>query len=349
MRYPWDDQPDPGFSPLPDPRQGQAGPGMLPPVSEPDLMSEFRGQQEQMPGDFWARLAQGAGPNPFGASQLPQKPTGLEVILAIAQGFGNAKAQQGARRVDETTQRNARAREAAKTLATWRHEERKAAATRLENKANLLGNRAYGERKAQEQRDFVLKNKTPVQSEYERVSGRIKAFKDAGLPVPGTVAGSKAAKPSTGQQKAIMAFYLRGKDAVDTVSKPEPSGKSLEDAVSQANIVQQGQMKYAPNALKSDEQQRYVQAQRAFTEARLRKESGAAINQSEYENDAKIYFKQPGDLPPVMAQKKRMRDKVLDGMKFGAGPAFDEYYSGQQSQGDVRWIMDDEGNLVPEQ
>lgn len=88
----------------------------------------MQSQEAPVPDDFWARVAQGSGPQPFGQVRLGHKPTGLEALLALAAGFANAKATQGARRVDETQQQNQRAREAAKTLANYRH------ATRLKDK-----------------------------------------------------------------------------------------------------------------------------------------------------------------------------------------------------------------------
>jgi hypothetical protein len=86
------------------------------------------------------------------------------------------------------------------------------------------------------------------------------------------------------------------------------------------------QLKHGHNMLQTAEQQQYRQAQRAFTEARLRKESGAAINDKEYDKDATTYFAQPGDAPAVIAQKQKARQELLDGMAFAAGKAYDEFY-----------------------
>ena len=102
--------------------QAAQGPDMSspPPVSGPDLMAEFAGPQEQMPDDFWSRLA-------MGGAQFPHVPVtsktpggGLLALLALASGFAQGKTGQAARKIGETEQRNARAREAARTLATWR-------------------------------------------------------------------------------------------------------------------------------------------------------------------------------------------------------------------------------------
>jgi hypothetical protein len=88
-----------------------------------------------------------------------------------------------------------------------------------------------------------------------------------------------------------------------------------------------------PNMLQTSEQQAYRQAQRAFTEARLRKESGAAIPESEFINDARTYFAQPGDSPQTIAQKQKARETLLAGMKFASGKAFGEFYGDEGGGG----------------
>lgn len=70
-----------------------------------------------------------------------------------------------------------------------------------------------------------------------------------------------------------------------------------------------------PNYLKSSEQQQIEQAQRNFINAVLRKESGAAIADSEFDNARKQYFPQPGDSAQVIANKKANRESALNGMK----------------------------------
>src|SRR5262245_34640694 len=136
--------------------------------------------------------------------------------------------------------------------------------------------------------------------------------------------GGVAGRPATGIERSALAFYNRGKLAVETLTTPNASGSSLEDRVSGAGL------EWVPDRLKpilqTEEQKSYTQAQRAFTEARLRKESGAAINPSEYENDRKTYFKQPNDPPSVVEQKRRARERVLNGLAFSAGKAYEEYY-----------------------
>ncbi|WP_180177470.1 hypothetical protein [Acinetobacter sp. YH12039] len=69
----------------------------------------------------------------------------------------------------------------------------------------------------------------------------------------------------------------------------------------------------------SVEQQQYVQAQRDFINAVLRKESGAVIADSEFENAQKQYFPQIGDSDEVIAQKARNRELAMNMIVSGAG------------------------------
>jgi hypothetical protein len=79
---------------------------------------------------------------------------------------------------------------------------------------------------------------------------------------------------------------------------------------------------YLPNAMMSPDRQRVIQAQRDFVNAVLRRESGAAINQSEFDNAAKQYFPQPGDSDAVIAQKRQNRETALHGFYRAAGPQY---------------------------
>jgi len=67
-------------------------------------------------------------------------------------------------------------------------------------------------------------------------------------------------------------------------------------------------------ALSSAKQQQLDQAKRDFVNAVLRRESGAVIADSEFENADKQYFPQIGDSKEVIAQKKRNRELATQGI-----------------------------------
>lgn len=73
------------------------------------------------------------------------------------------------------------------------------------------------------------------------------------------------------------------------------------------------------NWLLSEEGQRAEQAQRDFINAILRRESGAAIAESEFANARKQYFPQPNDKTDTLAQKERNRRIAIEGV-FGSVP-----------------------------
>ncbi|MFT4242560.1 MAG: hypothetical protein QM569_09765 [Acidovorax sp.] len=68
------------------------------------------------------------------------------------------------------------------------------------------------------------------------------------------------------------------------------------------------------NWTQSPEQQQVEQSQRDFVNAVLRKESGAAISESEFNNARRQYFPQPGDSLAVIEQKRRNRELSTRGM-----------------------------------
>ena len=74
--------------------------------------------------------------------------------------------------------------------------------------------------------------------------------------------------------------------------------------------------------VRSPDFQRLDQAKRAFINASLRRESGAAIQRSEFENANLQYFPMPGDSPEVLRQKAENRKLVIQGMITQAGRAY---------------------------
>lgn len=70
----------------------------------------------------------------------------------------------------------------------------------------------------------------------------------------------------------------------------------------------------------SEKQQMFDQAKRNFITAVLRKESGASISPSEFENEEKKYFAQPGDTDAAIKQKQNSRNLAIKVMGIQAGP-----------------------------
>jgi hypothetical protein len=144
----------------------------------------------------------------------------------------------------------------------------------------------------------------------------------AGASYPKPTGGS--GKPATGQQRRALNFFNRGKESQDIASQLEEGGE-----------INPASIKFMPeigNMLLSDKNQAYIQSQRAFTEARLRKDSGAAVPKEEYRMDALTYFAQPGDSKETIALKRAGRNAILAGLAFESGDALKEFY-GEEAEG----------------
>lgn len=90
------------------------------------------------------------------------------------------------------------------------------------------------------------------------------------------------------------------------------------------------------NSLVSPEYQKFDQASRDLINAILRRESGAAISESEFDNAKRQYLPAPGDSPEVLAQKAQNRRAAIEGFASGAGKAYRP-----------KMIFDEGGKLVP--
>ncbi len=139
-----------------------------------------------------------------------------------------------------------------------------------------------------------------------------------------TATANRDNKPPSEAERKNAGFYSRALSATQDID-------TLEAAMAKKGLFGQAWMSAAPNFLQSEENQKFTQAQRAFTEARLRRDSGAAIPEQEFANDRKMYFPQPGDTAAVLEQKRVSREKALSGMLVGAGRAMKELHGAEQT------------------
>lgn len=112
------------------------------------------------------------------------------------------------------------------------------------------------------------------------------------------------------QSKALL-FGSRMREADKIIRAMSAEGVQTPSLVKQAvegTPLIGGALGMAANAtVASPEQQKVEQAQRDFINAVLRRESGAAIAESEFSNARKQYFAQPGDSGSVRQQKAQNR------------------------------------------
>lgn len=135
------------------------------------------------------------------------------------------------------------------------------------------------------------------------------------VPLPGGQPG----KPPTEFQSRNAQYAAMMKEAENILTPIESTGApNVRTAVASAlpfvgAVAERGMM--------SKDQQRYRQAQETWVRAKLRLESGAAIGKDEMEREISTFFPMVGDTPPVIAQKRAMRQQAIAGMSGAAGPA----------------------------
>lgn len=115
--------------------------------------------------------------------------------------------------------------------------------------------------------------------------------------------------PSTAQAQAAT-FSARVDQAEPTIDELGPKFAGL-----------LGKVPGVPGFLKSEDRRLFEQAERNFINAVLRRESGAAIAESEFISARQQYIPQRGDSEAVLDQKKATRDLISQGLSNEAGAA----------------------------
>lgn len=118
------------------------------------------------------------------------------------------------------------------------------------------------------------------------------------------------------EQSKAAGFADRMIQSENVLRQFEDSGTSLQDKL--LSSVPGG------NFFTSDNYKLFGQAKRDFINAILRRESGAVISESEFDNADKQYFPQPGDTPEVIAQKRRNRENAIFGIGRAAGSSYEQ-------------------------
>lgn len=135
--------------------------------------------------------------------------------------------------------------------------------------------------------------------------------------------------PATGEYETITGIDPSQLDLKESeVSSTMYGGRMLQaqqvldDVESEGTDLYQHIVKGIPlasNYLTSPQFKMYEQAQRNFINAVLRRESGAAIAESEFANARIQYFPQPNDPPEVIELKRKNRELAIELMLSGAG------------------------------
>ncbi len=128
----------------------------------------------------------------------------------------------------------------------------------------------------------------------------------------------------TESQGNATGFGMRASEAnkilIDLGAQGVNTPSKIKDAVSSVPLLGAGLGAIANAAVASPQQQQAEQAQRDFVNAVLRKESGAAISNGEFDNAKRQYFPAIGDSKEVINQKRANRETAIDALRIQAGP-----------------------------
>ncbi|NOD65741.1 hypothetical protein [Ruegeria sp. HKCCD6109] len=166
----------------------------------------------------------------------------------------------------------------------------------------------------------------------ERIS-----FDENGNPVIERGAAVNATPPKmTVDAAKNTGFLIRTRDANEVLNELEDEGTRF--AQQNLESVPLG----IGNYFRDQDFQRFDQARRDFVNSILRRESGAVIADSEFDNANKQYFPVPGDGPDVIAQKRQNRENAIRGLEVGSGGGA-AFLDSQQSQSENPFVgMTDE-------
>lgn len=156
-------------------------------------------------------------------------------------------------------------------------------------------------------------------------------------------------KPLTEVQQKTLGFAERMQEANKVIEQLGDRFTGASGYISGSGLF--------PNILKSEDRQKFEQAQRNFINSVLRKESGAVISDEEFNNAKQQYFPQPGDTQSTLQQKANNRNIVINSYFRDANqqrPSSNttveangsQYVVGQvyQDASGARWVVDAQGN-----
>lgn len=185
-------------------------------------------------------------------------------------------------------------------------------------RAGVPAGQAYEAFRKSKTGDFVVVGKTLV----DRRTGKV-VFQ-----APQTASMTRF-NPATGQYETISGIDPSQLDLKESESASTIYSGRMQQAQNILDLVEREGTDFAQriaqnipfvgNYLTTPEYKSYDQAKRNFINAVLRKESGAAIAESEFENADKQYFPQPGDTPDIIAQKRENRELAIRLMEASAG------------------------------
>lgn len=202
--------------------------------------------------------------------------------------------------------------------------------------------KAFGERKAAQQKERLAAQEKGFDYQEDPVTGELKAVPIPGFKKPGpdaelealrklnlrTDIDLKTAKAETEANKAATGPKLTDSQAnaagfAKRIEQSEQIFNDLSKSGYDPTTMGAAASRMLPEYFKPGQLKQQEQAERNFINAVLRRESGAAISPSEFQSAEKQYFPRAGDPPEVLAQKLANRQQVLESLKTASGPAYE--------------------------
>lgn len=158
-------------------------------------------------------------------------------------------------------------------------------------------------------------NATTYDTERGMLVNRATGLARPAATMDGKPLGAKPKDLTDAQAKALL-FGTRMQEADVVLNKLATQGTDrpslIKSGVERTPLIGGALGAVANSTVASPAQQQVEQAQRDFINAVLRRESGAVITDSEFDNARKQYFPQVGDSPAVKQQKQQNRQRARE-------------------------------------
>jgi len=254
-----------------------------------------------------------------GMIQLPQ-------IAAQRQDKIDAREAAHAQQMEVLRQRSEDARA---TMAERLQAQREMQANQLAfQKENAEANRANQASMAR----LAASLRAPTQAQIIQTdSGPMQLVGGKAVPIVGAdgkqvkAGGAGGAKPLTESQGNATAFALRAGQALKELEGIKSTDGKTPYSPGVGDRVLAKVPFGAGNFALDTKSQQFMNAEKNYIAAVLRKESGAAISQGEYDTYGPMFFDRPGDSAEVKSQKARSRALAEETLKVQAGPQYSQH------------------------
>lgn len=171
----------------------------------------------------------------------------------------------------------------------------------------------------------LLGKYSPDTLKYELLKEQLRTEKAQQSKIYADIAKTRTESGTTNNGKPFTATQIESAGYADRINQANTIIDANPNTFANMNYAQfklvQSKSQIA-NSLLTPEQRQVAQAMRNFITAKLRKESGAAISPTEFEDARMQYFPALKDDQSTLNQKKQLRDSVLNNLVVGSGGAY---------------------------